>query len=192
MTTTPDTTEPRRHLDQPQELTFKTDPERGPITAKYAANLIYTVLAERPDWTFQDVAAALDDCRGESVPDLRRAVFAVAEQPGSTPDQIARTGAHWNAAPIPEPEPTPAIPSRQDPKNCPRHPYRLREECEDPDCVPGKGRGADFWEKWKAAKEEADRERERVAAADRAAIELALRHDRERLGNLGQREPRHV
>lgn len=190
MTTTPDRTEPRRHMEQPHPLTFQTDPDRGPITANYAAKLIHAVIVERPDWTFNDVAAALDDCRDEQIPDLRRAVFTIADRPGSTPEEIARTGTHWDAAPIPQEAPAPptAIPARTDPQKCPKHPYRLRGDCTEDECAPSKKRGPAFWEEYERAKKEAETLREAQAAKLAAALEA----DRERLARLNVSEPRHV
>lgn len=177
MTTAPDTTEPRHESAHPHPLTFQTDPDRGPVTAAYAANLIRAVLAERPDWTFHTLAAALDECRDQDIPTLRRAVYAVAEQPGSAPELITRTGPHWGT---PDPEPA----TQPDPQACPRHPYRLRGQCDDDQCTPSTKRGPAFWAEYERAKE--------AAAAERARLRQALEKDRARLAALGTPEPRHV
>lgn len=175
--TVPDTSEPRRTHEQGQPVSFQTDPDRGPITAAYASTLIRCLLAERPDWTFLGIAAALDQCRDEEIPKLRRAAFAVAEVPGSTPEDITRTGTHWDAAPVP-PDPEP----KRAEVMCAKHPYRTRASCDE--CRPAGKRDERFWAEFDRAKREADEER--------ARLKEAHEQDRRRLRSLGIPEPEHM
>lgn len=187
MTETTDRTEPRRHLSVARELSWNTDPHRGPITTDYAVKLMRLLVAEREDWTPDEVMFALEDCRDQQRVPLRRAAFRIAERPGSTPAEIALTGSHWEAAEVPAaPAPVhrPVRPTGNDTSDpCRRHPHLKEWECRE--CKPvSAGRGPEWWAEYERVATEERQRRERLAAAEA--------EDRERRARLGVPEPRLV
>lgn len=151
-----DHSEPRRHLElvRPRELSWDTEPDRGPITRGYAVALMQALSAEAGDrigWSPRDIMSAFDELRAQERPVLRRAAFYVLDLPESVAADIAEVGPHWEVRASPVAAPAEPM--------CPKHPDTRWAACRT--CRPiSTGRTQAFWD-----------ERARVAAEDHARRE---------------------
>ena len=185
---TTDRTEPRHAPTHTTELSWITEPERGPIDRKLGVGYMHAAVAERPDWNPTAVMAAMDELRHMEPVNLRKALFRLVETPGSTPDQLNTTGPHWEdpkPAPVPVASVTPIREVTRPESNdtspmCKRHPTIHEWECGE--CKPrGNGRPDWFFDRVAQAKAEADKRR----AEERARLEAAQAADEERNAKLG-------
>lgn len=166
-----DNSEPRRHVET-GELSWHTDPTRGPITLDVGVSIMRIVTAVRPDWHPTAVMVALDELRHEHPAKLTTAALRVAETPGSVPATIALVGPHWEDTPAPRAVSPVAV------KMCREHPKTPARDCQP--CKDKRKRPSWFWDTYQNEAEKDAARREQLKAQQ----EEAERQRQERLTHL--------